>query len=53
MNNFDILIIGVTILIGLIVIYFSISTIIETRKLAIDQYEENSKIRKRKFDEKH
>lgn len=53
MNNYEVLIIGFTILIGLIVIYFSISTIVETRRLAIEQYEENRKNRKRRFDEKN
>ena len=53
MNNYEILIIGITVLIGLIVFYFSISTIIETRRVAIVQYEDNKENRKKRFNEKN
>lgn len=53
MNNYEILFIGIIILNGIIVFYYSISTIIETRKMAIKQFNQNSKNRKKKFDEKN
>jgi len=53
MNNYEIFIILITIIIGLLVLLISIQTLIKTRKESIDNYESNKNVRKSKFHEKN
>jgi len=51
MNKYEIILTCISVLTGMIVLFFSVKTLIDTRKLSIEDYQTNKHTRKSKFNE--